>query len=114
MLRYLIRRVLLFVPTMLVISLFTFGLSKCAPYDPVAAVLGDDMVSGLDPEALAREYSRKAKQLKIDKPAFYGTLTTQIFPIHCTKCTHLSDGNACTNLPRVRVTGTTFVNTIMP
>lgn len=80
MLRYLIRRLLWFVPTLIVITIVTFGLSKRTPGDPVAVFL--DNVSRLesDPVAYRKAYFDVAKSLGLDKPAFYFTLTTSAYP----------------------------------
>ncbi len=80
MLSYILRRILLAVPTILVISLATFGLSKCAPYDPVYAVFGDNLGLGLDPLAAGREYQAKLRQIGQDMPEFYFSIQPAIFP----------------------------------
>ena len=76
MLRYLLRRLLLSVPTLLVISWIIFGLNKCAPGDPVLTIFGEDLSSGIDPVGQAANYRLKAAQLGLDRPDFYFSLTT--------------------------------------
>lgn len=77
---YLIRRILLAFPTLIIISWVVFGLSKCAPIDPVTTIYGHDITSGLDPAGQAVNYRLKASKLGLDKPAFYFTLTTTAYP----------------------------------
>lgn len=77
MLRYVIRRILLAAPTLLVISMAVFGLSKCAPHDR-ALDLGENLSGDLRQQEAA--IRRKAEQLGLDKPAFYFTFTTAAFP----------------------------------
>ncbi len=80
MLRYLLRRIALALPTLLVISLITFGLSKLAPVDPVKEVYGVNLSPTLDPEAHALVYRQNAAKLGLDKPAFYFSITTPVVP----------------------------------
>ena len=80
MLPYIFRRILLALPTLLIISLITFGLSKCATGDPVREVYRDNSPPTLDPEAQAAAYRQLAVTLGQDKPVFYFSLTTGIFP----------------------------------
>lgn len=77
MLRYIIRRILLAIPTLIVISVAIFGLSKCTPRDP-ALDLGDSSFSSYRQQEAAAML--RAAQLGLDKPAFYFTLTTAAFP----------------------------------
>lgn len=50
MLSYLVRRLLISIPTLILISIFVFALQKLLPGDPVLALAGDDR----DPETLNR------------------------------------------------------------
>ncbi len=77
MLRYLLSRLLLFVPMLLVISFIAFGLSQCTPGDPVEAALEG---SGVMPAAYLREYKQKAAVLELDKPPFYFAVTSAAYP----------------------------------
>lgn len=78
MLRYIIRRTLLSIPTLLVISMVIFGLSKCAPRDPELE-MGEDASFGTLQQQEDAIYKR-AKRSGLDKPLFYFTLTTAAFP----------------------------------
>ncbi len=77
MLQYLLKRLLLFVPMLFVISFIAFGLNQCTPGDPVDAALEG---SGVMPSAYLREYRQKAAALELDKPPFYFTLTAVAYP----------------------------------
>lgn len=77
MLRYLLSRLLLFVPMLLVISFIAFGLNQCTPGDPVEAALEG---SGVMPAAYLREYKQKAAVLELDKPPFYFAVTSAAYP----------------------------------
>jgi len=80
MLRFIIKRLLLFIPTLLVISLVSFGLSKVAPGDPVDLLIGGGGIEGRDLLDAERVYRETAHFLGLDQPAFYFTLTTQAYP----------------------------------
>ncbi len=77
MLRYLLRRTLLSIPTLIVISMLIFGLSKCAPHEP-ALDLGEGTFGNLQQEEAAVRL--RAGQLGLDKPLFYFTLTASALP----------------------------------
>ncbi len=74
MLRYILKRIILFLPTILIISVITFGLSKMTPGDPVEKCL--DMGEAFN----AVEYANMANFLHMDKPVFYGTIQSIAYP----------------------------------
>lgn len=76
MLRYLLRRLVVFIPTLLVISLLAFGLSKVAPGDPVEDK-SEAATRVSDPE---RVYRETATFWGLDKPVFYFSLTSAAYP----------------------------------
>jgi peptide/nickel transport system permease protein len=80
MLSYLFKRLLLALPTLLIVSWIAFGLSKCAPGDPVERIFGEDLSSSIDPERQARAYAHKARQLGLDKPIFYISIRSHALP----------------------------------
>lgn len=80
MLRYLIRRMLLALPTLLLISMLAFGLSKCAPGDPVEEANGEIVYKTQDPLLQSQIYADKAKDLGFDLPVFYFNLSTAAYP----------------------------------
>ena len=69
MMPYLLRRLLWFVPTGIIISLLAFALSKFAPGDPVA-LRNSSIVASSVTEA-DRLYEETTRILGLDKPAFY-------------------------------------------
>ena len=80
MLQYLLKRVLIFIPTLLVISLLAFGLSKAAPGDPVELKLrgfGPDQQNLANAERIYRE---TADFLGLNKPVFYVGLSSAAYP----------------------------------
>jgi peptide/nickel transport system permease protein len=84
MLRYLLKRLLIFIPTLLIISLLAFGLSKVAPGDPVELLTrgGLEAAEGAsgDVRNRARVYAETAHFLGLDKPGFYFALTSAAYP----------------------------------
>lgn len=76
MLRFLLRRILLFIPTLLVISFLAFGLSKMAPGDPLEAQ-DDSRLSIRDREQV---YKETARFWGLDKPAFYCSIAPAAYP----------------------------------
>lgn len=79
MLRYLLKRLLIFIPTLIAISLLAFGLSKLAPGDPVEQIIGAGPAGSslMDRE---RAYAETAALLGLDKPVFYFALSSQAYP----------------------------------
>lgn len=83
MLQYVIRRILLFIPTFFIVSVLLFVLSRVVPGDPVAASLSSASVDGsLSADRLASEeaYRQKAEDWGLDKPIFYFSISTQAYP----------------------------------
>ena len=80
---YLIKRILWFFPTLLLIALFAFSLSKCTPGDPVEILLE---LEGVQKEELnespnySREYERLSNSLGLDKKVFYFDFVPNNFP----------------------------------
>lgn len=78
---YIFRRIILFVPTLLVISLVAFGLSKLAPGDPVLLYLeGAGNVELADTPLRTRTFAEVRRKLGIDKPPFYFALRPAAYP----------------------------------
>lgn len=78
MLKYLFKRILIFIPTLFVISLIAFWLSKLAPGDPVEACQGSQGPSGLEASELS--IRNIARRMGLDKPAFYLSFTSAAYP----------------------------------
>jgi peptide/nickel transport system permease protein len=78
---YLFRRLLVFIPSLLVIMVLVFGLSRLLPEDPVAALAGlNNEDSTLDEQAREQAYRQKAAILGMDKPAFYVNFQPAAYP----------------------------------
>jgi len=81
MLKYIIKRLVLFLPIFLMVSMIAFGLSKLAPGDPAEVQTSDAQISSVvNIEAQRRNYRQNAERLGLDKPAFYFKLTTAAYP----------------------------------
>lgn len=79
--RYLLRRVLLALPILLLVSFLTFSLQTCSPYDPVESKYGDALSqAGNDPAQRVAVYRAAAVELKLDKPHFYFALGSAALP----------------------------------
>lgn len=82
---YLLRRLLLFIPTLFLVSVVIFFLSRFSPGDPVIQFMGVDPFSesvqgNSSLEANNREYTIAARQLGLDKPVFYFSFTGLAWP----------------------------------
>lgn len=77
MLQYILKRILIFIPTLLVISLVTFAISTNAPGDPVEQMLtsqsGEGQAANL--QATEKAYLALRKELGLDLPIFYFALS---------------------------------------
>lgn len=83
MLKYIFKRILIFIPTLIVISLLTFVISINAPGDPVETMLNQNVGGeGRSGEKLASEktYNEKRKELGFDLPLFYFSFTNSTYP----------------------------------
>jgi len=82
MLRYFIRRILIAVPTILIISVVAFLLGQTATDDPVYQRSGGVTYQGKskDPDAEASFAMGQAVNFHLNKPTFYFTVTTSCFP----------------------------------
>ena len=84
MLKYIIKRLLIFIPTLIAISLLTFVISINAPGDPVESMLNQSIGGGegRSGEKLAGEkaYNELRHQLGLDLPLFYFSFTNATYP----------------------------------
>lgn len=79
MFKYILKRILIFIPTLFVISLVAFALSKFAPGDPVELLLkGQDSSQGQ--EASTQRYEEVAERLGLNLPSFYFAVSTAAYP----------------------------------
>lgn len=79
MAKFLLKRLLLFIPTLLVVSILTFFLSRNAPGDPVENAIQLDNYA-MEDEAYLKLYQQTATILGLNKPIFYCQITTAAFP----------------------------------
>lgn len=85
MFKYILQRIFIFIPTLFVISLFTFMLSVSVPGDPVEQMLGGGGSAGEIGQsssklASERSYIDKRKDLGLDLPVFYASLSNAATP----------------------------------
>jgi len=79
MFQYVVKRILIFIPTLVVVSLVAFSLSKIAPGDPVELLMkGQNNDQGQ--EASTRNYEEVAQRLGLHLPVFYASLSSAA---HC-------------------------------
>lgn len=85
MLKYILRRILIFIPTLFLISLIAFVISLNAPGDPVETMVtaaqggGEGGASSLS-ENLLREKDTLRHKLGLDLPVFYFTMSSLSVP----------------------------------
>jgi peptide/nickel transport system permease protein len=83
MLKYIVKRILIFIPTLFAISLLAFTISVNSPGDPVEALhSGVDNGEGKQgqSESVIRDKARLRHELGLDLPVFYFTLTNAASP----------------------------------
>jgi peptide/nickel transport system permease protein len=83
MFKYILKRLLIFIPTLIAISLLTFAISINAPGDAVETMLNQNFGgNGRSAEKLANEktYNTKRHELGFDLPLFYFSLTNTTYP----------------------------------
>ena len=81
MIKYIFKRLIIVIPTLFVISLVTFGLSLITPGDPVLnKVKGKANPDGVMEQSGGQDYAKVSRDLGLDRPAFYFTLTNQAYP----------------------------------
>jgi len=71
---YLLRRILFFIPTLLIITLLSFIISQSAPGDPVEQMLSGQQSGGeqiAERQANEAAYLQKRRDLGLDLPVFY-------------------------------------------
>ncbi|MFM7022816.1 MAG: ABC transporter permease [Flavobacteriales bacterium] len=77
MLEYIIKRILFFIPTILIISLLTFALSVHSPGDPVETIMKPSSSEGQSDRAAKREeYDKMRRKLNLHLPVFYFSVSS--------------------------------------
>ena len=83
MMWFLLKRLLWFIPTLFIVSLLAFGLSKMAPGDPVEAYYSSaSSLQGaqVDLEMQEALYAETARKLELHLPPFYFQLRSAAYP----------------------------------
>lgn len=97
---YILKRILILVPTLFIIMVVSFMISRSAPGDPVQRELDimDKPGIRLSRDYSNREYRRIAERLGLDKPIFYFSLTSQAYPDTLHRILRVSDREALSTL----------------
>jgi len=83
MLKYLFRRVLFFIPTLIIITLLAFVISASAPGDPVSQILRtSESAEAFSGSGAAQQQQEQLwiHRLGLDLPLFYFSVTPSSFP----------------------------------
>ena len=85
MLQYIVKRLLIFIPTLIAISIVIFMLNLNSPGDPVESMLnlsGGGEAGGNMADKLSGEeaYLEMRQRLNLDKPSFYFAVTSRAYP----------------------------------
>ena len=80
--KYVLTRLLIFIPTFLAITIIAFGLRQMAPGDPIEQAVKGGYISDYDASAdqYRLDYLETARQMGMDRPSFYWTLSTKAYP----------------------------------
>jgi peptide/nickel transport system permease protein len=95
---YFIKRLLLILPTWLVISAIVFGLSRCVSGDLVAEKLKYSSESTTNSGISEENYAETAHELGLDKPVFYAALMPAAFPDTLHRILHRDERTALEKL----------------
>jgi len=76
--RYLVKRLLLIIPTLVIISVVAFTLSKLVPQDPAMALLNSQAIEDESPDVDL--YETAYLKLGLDKPNFYFSILPHNYP----------------------------------
>ena len=103
MFKYIFTRLTYFIPTLFLISVFTFALSKIAPGDPVELRMSGGMGSKggnqkSDKLAGEKQYLQMKKKLGLDIPSFYFDFKSQSIPDTLYKITRKGDKDMLSGL----------------
>lgn len=79
MVGYVLKRILLVIPTMFIVMIIAFFLSKIVPGDAAESMLVLQGIN-LDGPNAQKEYQRNYSFLGLDKPTFYFSLTPDFYP----------------------------------
>ncbi|HSY76992.1 MAG TPA: hypothetical protein VK890_09060, partial [Bacteroidia bacterium] len=82
MLKYIVKRIFIFIPTLIAISLITFVIGINAPGDPVETILSKQQGEGQSVKGQADEsvYIAMRHKLGLDLPLFYFSITNSTSP----------------------------------
>lgn len=102
MLIFLLKRIFLFVPTLLLIVILAFFLSKMTPADPVETMLQMQGVTQ-DNNRSKQEYARIYQLLHLDKPDFYFSVIPDFYPDNVSQIIHQDNRHLAKSLLKQRI-----------
>lgn len=98
MVTYFVKRLLLIIPTWLVISAIIFGLSRCVSTDLVAEKLQNSSET-TNSSAISEDiYAETAHEIGLDRPVFYAAILPAAFPDTLYKILHRNEREALEKL----------------
>lgn len=79
---YLVKRIFIFIPTFLAVTMIAFFLRQLAPGDPIDMAVRGGYTSDYNvaAEQYRRDYLTKAQELDLDNPTFYFSILTSAHP----------------------------------
>ena len=80
MLKYIFKRILVFIPTLLIICLVAFTINSFAPGDPVSRLLSGSLEKPENSEYYEVRYQQLRHQMGLDLPVFYCSVKTLADP----------------------------------
>lgn len=102
MLSFVLKRLLLIIPSLLVVVFLAFLLGEAAPGDAAEAMLSLQGISS-DSRNAKDEYVRNYKQLGLDKPGFYFSVTPNYYPENLNHIAEKQDRQLITALLNQRI-----------
>lgn len=102
MLIFLLKRIFLFFPTLLLIVILAFFLSKMTPADPVETMLQMQGVTQ-DNNRYKQEYARIYQLLHLDKPDFYFSVIPDFYPDNVSQIIHQDNRHLAKSLLKQRI-----------
>lgn len=80
MLEYVIKRLVSFIPTLLIVALVLFTIKSFLPDDPVDQMMMIDGEIDIESAEYLKEYKKIHKRLGLDKPSFYIAIRPRSYP----------------------------------
>lgn len=97
---YILKRILIILPTLFGMMVIAFFISRSAPGDPVILDMAAIEAQGrlMSREIIDREYLRTSQRLGLDRPIFYFALSSQAYPDSLYRILRLSERESLSEL----------------